>query len=124
MLLKIISNSTVDEPGEFREFKASWAAPEYGPIYVLIDDLEARLINLERNLSVFAVLIVILVTDDANVEQAEALLEITVGGYGRFQRFNQRLSLPFQVFYLLLANILEKNLTCILPALHIAIALL
>ena len=68
MLLKIISDSAIDEPGVLREVKASWAAPEHGPIYVLIDDIVTRLIDLEWNLPVLAVLIVILVTDDANAE--------------------------------------------------------
>lgn len=47
MLLKIISDSAIDEPGVFREVKASWAASEHGPIYVLIDDIVTRLIDLE-----------------------------------------------------------------------------
>ena len=47
MLLKIISDSTIDDPGVLREFKASWAASEHGPIYVLIDDIVTRLIDLE-----------------------------------------------------------------------------
>ena len=47
MLLKIISDATIDEPNELREFKASCAAPEFGPIYVLINDLVTRLIDLE-----------------------------------------------------------------------------
>ena len=47
MLLKIISDSAIDEPGVLREVKASWAAPEHGPIYVLIDDIVTRLIYLE-----------------------------------------------------------------------------
>ena len=47
MLLKVVSSTAIDDPGELLDFKAGLAASHNLPIYVLIDDLEPRLIGLK-----------------------------------------------------------------------------
>ena len=65
MLLKVISDAAIDEPGELCNFEAGWTAPA---VYVLVDDLLAHFIDLDGNHPVLTVLRVILVAPDADAE--------------------------------------------------------
>ena len=124
MLLEVLSRAPENYPRKLLQLHVGLRVKHaLLHFYVPIEHFLELLVDLKGDFSKFVVLKVILVANDSNLKQALAFIKVIIGGCRLPPQFNQSLLPSRQVFYLLHTYILKKYLACILPCLHLVLAL-